>query len=98
MKVSVQLALHYLRDRYRPPVDFAWLLAPADMPRLSPAIITRLLDEHQAGTKRSASTPVLVPTSAIAAVTLSQFPWQLQGQGSCGWFESRARKNAARAE
>lgn len=80
MKVSVQLALRYLRDRYRPPADFAWLLAPADMPRLSPAIIMRLLDEHQAGVKRSASTPILAPTSAGKRGHPVLFPWSLAEQ------------------
>lgn len=80
MKASVQLALRYLRDRYHPPKDFAWLLAPADMPRLSAAIITRLLDDHQASVKRTASPPILVPTFATKRGHPVLFPWPFADQ------------------
>ncbi len=46
MKDSVRLALHAARDAYAPSDDDAWLLAPADMPRLSSQLVARLLAEH----------------------------------------------------
>jgi len=46
MKDSVRLGLQWTRRRYGPrPVD-AWLLAPADMPRLSAALIDRVLTAY----------------------------------------------------
>ena len=43
MKASVLAGLDYLADKYQPqPID-AWLLAPADMPLLSPQVIDVLL-------------------------------------------------------
>jgi molybdenum cofactor cytidylyltransferase len=62
MKISVQLALRHLAQRVAPTDCDAWLLAPADMPGLSPAIIARLVAIH----RRHASAPpdraILVPT------------------------------------
>lgn len=46
MKTSVRHALHAARAAYAPTDDEAWLLAPADMPRLSAPLIARLLAEH----------------------------------------------------
>lgn len=62
MKVSVQLALRHLAGRYAPGNTDAWLLAPADMPGLSPAIITRLVSLHRARVAALESPAVLVPT------------------------------------
>jgi molybdenum cofactor cytidylyltransferase len=56
MKDSVQAALVHIRDRYRPRPHDAWLLAPADLPRLSSAVINQLLAAYQA-----APCDVLVP-------------------------------------
>ena len=88
MKVSVQLALAYLQQRYRPPSDFAWLLAPADMPRLSPAIIERLLAAHRLQLQQTASPPILVPTSGERRGHPVLFPWPMATQlSSLGPFE-----------
>jgi len=77
MKVSVQLALSFLQ-RYTPAADFAWLLAPADMPRLSPAIIGRLLDEHEAASAEERT--ILVPTIFGKQGHPVLFPWSLAEQ------------------
>lgn len=79
MKVSVQLALKHLQDRYRPAANFAWLLAPADMPRLSSAIIERLLAEY-AAPLNSANAAILVPTIFGKQGHPVLFPWSLAEQ------------------
>lgn len=43
MKASVRAAIGYLAQQYQPAADDLWLLAPADMPRLSPGVIQGLL-------------------------------------------------------
>lgn len=80
MKVSVRLALEFLQQRYRPAADFAWLLAPADMPKLSPAIIERLLATHRLQLQQSASPPILVPTCGERRGHPVLFPWPMAAQ------------------
>jgi molybdenum cofactor cytidylyltransferase len=80
MKHSVQLALADLEQRYRPPADFAWLLAPADMPKLSPAIVRRLLAQHGLNWAHSSSPPILVPISAGRRGHPVLFPWRMASQ------------------
>ncbi len=46
MKDSVSAALAAIERRFQPPGDATWMLAPADMPRLSGAVIQVLLDAH----------------------------------------------------
>ena len=46
MKDSVQAALQHIAEKYSPLPNDAWLLAPADMPRLSIAVIDLLLDTY----------------------------------------------------
>jgi molybdenum cofactor cytidylyltransferase len=48
MKLSVAAALELVADRFEPSEDDAWLLAPADIPRLSATLIDRLLAEFLA--------------------------------------------------
>jgi len=62
MKDSVMAALDAITTRFHPRDDAVWLLAPADMPRLSAVVIDALLDEH-----RSSSQAILVPTHATLA-------------------------------
>jgi len=59
MKISVQLALRAIAEQYQPGEHDCWLLAPADMPALSPAIIERLISLH----RKAATSEILVPTS-----------------------------------
>jgi len=58
MKASVQAALRYIQNQYQPTDTDAFLVAPADMPRLSSPIIDRLIDRHAT---QSAGT-IVVPT------------------------------------
>jgi len=46
MKASVQLALRHVATRYSPKPNDAWLLAPADLPRLSAAVIDAVLGAY----------------------------------------------------
>ena len=77
MKVSVQIGLRYVEQRYAPPPTDVWLLAPADMPRLSSRVIDALLEDRMAhagcilaptcgGTRRGH--PVLFPWPLAAEV------------------------------
>jgi molybdenum cofactor cytidylyltransferase len=59
MKASLGYGLAHIADRYRPTTADAWLVAPADIPGLSPRIIDRLLDEAARSPGR-----VLIPTLA----------------------------------
>jgi len=43
------LALQHVKARYSPHPNDAWLLAPADLPRLSSAAINALLAEYDSG-------------------------------------------------
>jgi molybdenum cofactor cytidylyltransferase len=47
MKASVQLALAHVAAEYEPTDADAWLLAPADLPRLATAVIDQLLAAHR---------------------------------------------------
>jgi len=67
MKDSVIAALDAIATRFEPRDDDAWLLAPADMPRLSSLVIDVLLDEH------CPSHPaILVPTTILGPTHLPQ--------------------------
>lgn len=76
MKASVRQALQAARTAYAPTDDDAWLLAPADMPRLSSRLIVRLLAEHNPGDPTvlipvvdgRRGHPILVPWRWAAAV------------------------------
>ena len=84
MKDSVIVALEAITTRFKPGGDAVWLLAPADMPRLSSAVIDAILDEH-----RGAGQEILVPTHAMPTNGNSRqaneakrghpvlFPWSL---------------------
>jgi molybdenum cofactor cytidylyltransferase len=47
MKASVRLALAHIEETYHPAANDAWLLAPADMPRLNAGIIARVLRAYE---------------------------------------------------
>jgi molybdenum cofactor cytidylyltransferase len=75
MKDSVVLGLDLIQRDYRPKASDVWLLAPADMPRLSSSVINGLLAAHiplrpqilipQVGGKKGH--PVLFPWPLAAA-------------------------------
>jgi molybdenum cofactor cytidylyltransferase len=72
MKDSVELGLSYAECAYSPGPEDVWLLAPADMPRLSPGIVDRLLAEHDL-----AAPQILVPHAGGVNGHPVLFPWPL---------------------
>jgi len=74
MKISVQFALEHIAATDRPQQIDAWLLAPADMPRLSPAIIRKLIAIH------SETAAIVVPTLAGKRGHPVLFPWPLAAE------------------
>jgi len=76
MKASLQAVLRYIEQSFAPTGDDAFLVAPADMPRLSAAVINRLLDEHCARGESS----ILIPTIAGRRGHPVLFPWSLAAE------------------
>lgn len=70
MKDSVRLGLDYVGQRYRPRECDVWLLAPADMPRLSAPAINGLLDAHD-----PTDASILVPLAGGRRGHPVLFPW-----------------------
>jgi molybdenum cofactor cytidylyltransferase len=76
MKDSIVAALAYLERRAQPSAGDAWLLAPADMPRLTAAAIDRLLESHdpqrpeilQAAHRGRSGHPTLFPWPLAAEI------------------------------
>jgi len=75
MRDSVQLALDHLDRTRHPGAADVWLLAPADMPRLSPAIVAELLAAH-----RASDPAILTPTIGQRRGHPVLFPWALAAQ------------------
>ena len=73
MKVSVQRALEHLAERYQPGDDDYWLLAPADLPRLSTATIDTVISRITEG----ASGQIVAPVHAGRRGHPVAFPWGL---------------------
>lgn len=71
MKASVQAALRQIAVSLEPSADDAFLVAPADIPRLSPAVINRLIGEHRTGDVSS----ILVPAITGRRGHPVLFPW-----------------------
>jgi molybdenum cofactor cytidylyltransferase len=71
MKASVQLALAHITDCYAPAGDDAWLLAPADLPRLSTKLIDRLLEAYN-----PAAAKAVAPTFAGRRGHPIAMPWR----------------------
>lgn len=75
MRDSVQQALNFIAEEYHPVAEDVWMLAPADMPQLSPAIVNHLLAAH------SPDAPaILTPTLAGRRGHPVLFPWPLAEQ------------------
>jgi molybdenum cofactor cytidylyltransferase len=72
MKDSIRLGLDFVANSWSPTAADAWLLAPADMPELSAAVIDRLLAAHQPDQPQ-----ILVPTIAGRRGHPVLFPWPL---------------------
>jgi len=69
MKSSARLALAHIEEHHAPQSEDCWLLAPADMPDLSPQIIRRLLNQYN-------QREILVPTLANRRGHPVLFPWK----------------------
>lgn len=72
MKASVQLALALASAEYKPNDADAWLLAPADLPRLAPAVIDQLLAAH-----RTAAPAAIAPAYRGQRGHPTLLPWSV---------------------
>jgi len=72
MKDSVLAALDHIRKAFAPADSDVWLLAPADMPQLNPAVVNELLAAHE-----PASPAIIVPTSDGKRGHPVLFPWAI---------------------
>jgi molybdenum cofactor cytidylyltransferase len=70
MKASVRLAVRHIRQRYSPTPHDAWLLAPADMPCISPLAIDAFLREYKPRQRHA-----IVPTFDGERGHPALFPW-----------------------
>lgn len=70
MKASVQCGLRYLAEQYDASDEDVWLLAPADLPRLSTALVNQVLASHN-----GADPAIVVPTVAERRGHPVLFPW-----------------------
>jgi len=82
MKVSVALALAHIAQEFRPDSSDAWLLAPADMPTLSAAVIDGLIDAHRTAlSSGEAMAPTIwAPAAAGRRGHPVLFPWSLAAE------------------
>ena len=76
MKASIQAALRQIEIHHGPGDQDAFLVAPADMPRLSAAVINRLIDEHAA----SGGPSILAPTIGVRRGHPVLFPWRFSAE------------------
>ena len=76
MKHSVALGLAWIEDHLQPTPDSAWLLAPADMPDLSTAVIDALIAAHDSAND-AAHSQIIVPVSGSRRGHPVLFPWSL---------------------
>ena len=72
MRATVEFGLRYLEERFQPHPDDAWLLAPADHPSISPAVIQALSEQF----RRSPSRPIIVPVHAGHRGHPTLFAWR----------------------
>jgi molybdenum cofactor cytidylyltransferase len=72
MKDSVRFGLEFIAERYKPEPCDVWLLAPADMPQLSVAVIQQLLSAHDPDHPH-----ILMPVNAGKRGHPALFPWGL---------------------
>lgn len=72
MKVSLKAAVGHIERSYQPGLGNAFLVAPADMPGLSTAIVDRLIGEHS----DSSRLEILAPTIGGERGHPVLFPWR----------------------
>ena len=77
MKASLICGLAHIAAMYQPNSNDCWLVAPADMPGLSPLIINRLLDEAT-----SHPGQIFIPTIGGRRGHPVLLPWSLAGKVS----------------
>ena len=75
MKISVRLALEWIEANCRPAETDAWLLAPADMPRLDSAAIDAVLSAYTPAEPR-----IIVPKHKGRHGHPVLFPWKLAAE------------------
>jgi molybdenum cofactor cytidylyltransferase len=75
MKASLAYGLADIERRYQPAGNDSWLVAPADMPGLSPRVIDSLLDESGRSPGR-----ILIPTLAGRRGHPVLLPWSLASE------------------
>ena len=75
MKDSVQYGLRHIEANFAPIAEDAWLLAPADMPNLSPRIINAMIATHEPNKIR-----ILIPTLGGQRGHPVLFPWPLAAE------------------
>ncbi len=75
MKDSVAAGLRHVRQFHQPHDDDVWLLAPADMPLISPTVIDRLLQTHD-----PAAPAIVQPTCDGRRGHPVLFPWALAAE------------------
>jgi molybdenum cofactor cytidylyltransferase len=75
MKASLQVALRHIELTYSPAAGDAFLVAPADMPRLSSKVIDLLIHQHGSFPER-----ILVPELAGRRGHPALFPWAMAKQ------------------
>jgi molybdenum cofactor cytidylyltransferase len=75
MKASIQAALRHIEQQHNPIDSDSFLVAPADMPRLSPAIINRLIQEHGPDSRL-----ILAPSHQGRHGHPALFPWPFSAQ------------------
>lgn len=73
MKSSLGFGLAYLLEHYQPTLEDEWLVAPADMPGLSPRVIDALLATAERGR-------ILIPTLAGRRGHPVLLPWPLAAE------------------
>ena len=76
MKDSVACGLAHVERMEAPASGDAWLLAPADVPRLATHVVDRLLDEHASGD----AAEILVPVDGGKRGHPVLFPWPLAAE------------------
>ena len=81
MKVSVRLALDYLKEQLQPRASDAWLVAPADLPDVRTDTIDRVISAYAASLHGTPlATRIWAPTCAGRRGHPVLFPWPLAEQ------------------
>jgi molybdenum cofactor cytidylyltransferase len=80
MKASVRAALMHVERTYSPEPHDAFLLAPADMPRLSAAMVRRLIESHSSRTNSESAAKILAPSLAGKRGHPVLFSWRLAAE------------------